>query len=104
MIDESIAAVIPVRRNSSRVEQKVMLPFGDDLTLLNWKLKQLEQVLPKDRIYVSTDCPILKEIATEAGVQIHHRDPRLCLPRDQGEPPVEPEQDGPEPVLFPDVV
>jgi spore coat polysaccharide biosynthesis protein SpsF (cytidylyltransferase family) len=34
-----ITAVIPARLGSSRVEKKVLLPFGKNDTLRSWKIK-----------------------------------------------------------------
>jgi N-acylneuraminate cytidylyltransferase len=73
-----LGVVIPVREGSSRIKDKVLLPFGDHLTLLEWKLEQLCQVLPAERIYVSTDSENLKRLAAPYGVRLHDREPRLC--------------------------
>jgi N-acylneuraminate cytidylyltransferase len=77
-----LAVVIPVREGSSRIKDKVLLPFNNHLTLLEWKLDQLCQVWPADRIYVSTDSDNLKRLATPYGVRLHHREPRLCRGHD----------------------
>ena len=70
-----LGVVIPVRLGSSRVSQKALLPVGEDsLTLLAWKIRQVKAVVPKANIYVSTEADELKAIASEEGVQIHHRD------------------------------
>ena len=56
-----------------------MLPFGPgQVTLLEWKISQVRDVLPPERIYVSTDSGRLKDIANSCGVSIHHRDPYLA--------------------------
>jgi len=73
-----IAAVLPVREGSSRVKDKVILPFTRNLNLLEWKIDQLKEVLPHENIFVSTDSDKLKQIALDRGVSIHHRDPFLC--------------------------
>ena len=71
----SLAAVIPVRLSSSRIDQKVLLPIGDDnISLLEWKIKQLQEILGNEQIFVSTESDQLKDIAQKRGVQIHHRD------------------------------
>lgn len=77
-IFDSIAVVVPVREGSTRIKDKVTLPFTDGLNLLEWKLEQLKQVLPHRNIYVSTDSERLIEIAKERGVNVHIRDPYLC--------------------------
>jgi N-acylneuraminate cytidylyltransferase len=73
-----LGVVIPVREGSSRIKDKVLLPFGDHLSLLEWKLDQLCRVLPAERIYVSTDSDHLKRLAAPYGVRFHNREPRLC--------------------------
>lgn len=73
-----LGVVIPVREGSSRIKDKVLLPFGDHLSLLEWKLEQLCQVWPAERIYVSTDSDNLKRLAAPYGVKIHNRETRLC--------------------------
>lgn len=73
-----LGVIVPVREGSSRIKDKVLLPFGDRLTLLEWKLDQLCRVLPPERIYVSTDSENLRRLAAPYGVRFHHRDPHLC--------------------------
>ena len=73
-----LAVIVPVREGSSRIKDKVLLPFGEKLTLLEWKIQQLIQAISPDRIYVSTDSENLKALAVPFGVRIHDRDPHLC--------------------------
>jgi CMP-N-acetylneuraminic acid synthetase/phosphoglycolate phosphatase-like HAD superfamily hydrolase len=74
-----LAAVIPVRLGSSRVSQKALLEVGvENVSLLAWKIKQLKKVMSKANIYVSTESEILKAIAHEEGVNIHHREAYLA--------------------------
>lgn len=73
-----LGVVVPVREGSSRIKDKVLLPFDERLTLLEWKLSQLCEVLPARNIYVSTDSELLQSLALPYGVRIHHRDPYLC--------------------------
>jgi CMP-N-acetylneuraminic acid synthetase len=75
---KDVGVVIPVREGSTRVKDKVTLPFSENLNLLEWKIEQLKQVLPHNNIYVSTDSDRLKHIATKMGVSIHDRDAYLC--------------------------
>lgn len=74
---KDLGIVIPVREGSTRIKDKVVLPFTKGLNLLEWKIEQLKKVVPPENIYVSTDSVKLKKIATERGVSIHHRDPYL---------------------------
>ncbi len=73
-----IGVVIPVREGSTRIKDKVVLPFTGGMNLLEWKLEQLKEVIKPENIFVSTDSERLKQMATERGVSIHHRDPYLC--------------------------
>jgi CMP-N-acetylneuraminic acid synthetase len=70
---EDIGVVIPVRLGSSRVKEKSILPF-DDTNLLEWKIRQLKEVISNENIYISTESDILKDIALKNDVQVHHRD------------------------------
>lgn len=75
---DKITAVIPVREDSSRIPKKVLLPFNNEMNLLEWKISQLMEVLSKNRIVVSTNSPNLISIARNAGVEYHHRSDHLC--------------------------
>ncbi len=77
-----IGVVIPVREGSTRVKDKVVLPFTGGLNLLEWKLEQMKQVVKPSNIFVSTDSQKLQEIANKRGVSIHERDPYLCRGHD----------------------
>lgn len=70
----SITALIPARLGSSRVSKKVLLPFGQNETLLSWKIKQLKNVLPDDQIVVSSESEEILDIALKLGVGVHRRD------------------------------
>lgn len=70
---ENIGVVIPVRLGSSRVKEKAILPFSDT-NLLEWKIRQLKEVISEKNIFISTESDKLKEIALKNNVQIHHRD------------------------------
>lgn len=75
---DDLAVVVPVREGSTRIKDKVLLPFDERLTLLEWKLQQLCQVISPERIYVSTDSDNLMRLAEPFGVSLHHRAARLC--------------------------
>jgi CMP-N-acetylneuraminic acid synthetase len=70
---ENIGIVVPVRLGSSRVKEKAILPFADT-NLLEWKIRQLKEVVSEKNIFISTESNKLKEIALKNGTQIHHRD------------------------------
>src|SRR5690606_17586573 len=73
-----ISVIIPVREGSTRVKDKVTLPFHQDMNLLEWKIFQLKQVHPADRIFVSTNSENLKAMGRNMGVEIHNRRDILC--------------------------
>ena len=69
---ENIGVVIPARLGSSRVKEKAILPFADT-NLLEWKIKQLKEIISEKNIFLSTESDKLKEIALKNDIQIHHR-------------------------------
>ncbi|HMI18627.1 MAG TPA: hypothetical protein VK533_03700 [Sphingomonas sp.] len=73
-----LAVVIPVRRGSSRIANKSMLPFGDADSLIEWKLKQLVKVIDPWRIYLSSEDDEFLAIARRFGVSCHRRELRLA--------------------------
>ncbi len=73
-----LAIIVPVRRGSSRIENKSMLPFGDCPSLIEWKLRQLSTVIDARRIYLSSEDDEFLAIAADLGVSQHKRDLRLA--------------------------
>lgn len=73
-----ICAMIPARLGSSRIKQKMLLPFNGS-NLLEWKIVQLKKVLPKNRIFVSTESEELAKIASKHGIEIHKRESYLSV-------------------------
>ena len=73
----SVTAVIPVRAGSTRVKNKNIRPFMDS-NLLEIKIEQLKQVPEIDEIIVSTDSPIMFEIAQQKGVTGKRRPVEFC--------------------------
>lgn len=73
-----ISVIIPVREGSTRVKDKVSLPFMKGMNLLEWKIYQLKEVHEPDRIFVSTNSDNFKAIAKNMGVEIHHRSDFHC--------------------------
>lgn len=73
-----LAIVVPVRRDSSRIPNKSMLPFGDCPSLLEWKLRQLMKVTDPARIYLSSEDDEFLGIAADLGISQHKRDRRLA--------------------------
>jgi len=74
-----ISVVIPVREGSSRVREKIFLPFGDNTTLLDWKISQLKKVQRADRIFLSSNSERVKEAARAHGVEFLPRNDYLSV-------------------------
>jgi N-acylneuraminate cytidylyltransferase len=64
----AITAIIPVKKNSSRLPNKNILPFGGS-NLLAHKIRQLRQVSAVDKIVVSSDSEEMLEIAESEGAE-----------------------------------
>ena len=61
-----MTAIVPVKKNSTRLPNKNILPFGGTNLLIH-KLRQLKQVPAVDRIVVSTDSDEMLEMAESEG-------------------------------------
>lgn len=68
----NIVAVIPVKKNSSRLANKNILPFADS-TLLEYKINQLKKIDKISEIIVSSDSEEMLSIALKNGVSIDNR-------------------------------
>lgn len=75
---ENISVIIPVREGSSRVRDKIYLPFCRGRNLLEWKVSQLLQVHRPDRIFLSSNAPRVKQTAEDMGVVFLPRQDYLC--------------------------
>jgi N-acylneuraminate cytidylyltransferase len=64
---ETITAIIPVKKNSSRLPNKNILPFGDSNLLIH-KIRQLKQVEEVSQIVVSSDSEAMLSMAEKEGV------------------------------------
>jgi CMP-N-acetylneuraminic acid synthetase len=76
---DDITIIIPVREGSSRIKSKVLLPFYDNMNLLEWKISQVIKVQEKHRIVVSSNSDTLKRIAYNMGVEYHERGDYLSV-------------------------
>jgi len=74
-----LAVVVPVRRGSSRIAEKCLLPFGDQETLIEWKLAQLTKVIDPKRIYLSSEDEDFLALADRFGVSRHRRARHLAI-------------------------
>tara|TARA_Y100000389_G_scaffold201448_1_gene244211 strand:- start:3956 stop:5638 length:1683 start_codon:yes stop_codon:yes gene_type:complete len=76
-IKPKVYAVIPVKKNSSRLPNKNILPFGES-TLLEHKISQLQKVNGIDEIIVSSDSDIMLEKAENMNVTAIKRPEELA--------------------------
>jgi len=74
-----LGVVVPVRRGSSRIFEKCALPFANQDTLIEWKLTQLIEVIPPERIYLSSEDEVFLSIASKLGVSTHVRARHLAV-------------------------
>jgi CMP-N-acetylneuraminic acid synthetase len=72
-----VAALVPVRKGSTRIPNKNLALLGDE-TLLGRKLRQLKQCTAITDIYVGTDGDELASEADKYGVNVVYRDPVCC--------------------------
>lgn len=63
---DKITAIIPVKKNSTRLPNKNILPFADS-NLLTHKIRQLKKVSSVSEIVVSSDSEIMLKIAKDEG-------------------------------------
>lgn len=61
-------SIIPVKADSSRLPHKNILPLGDE-NLLTRKIRQIKASKIADRIIVSSDSPLMLEMAENLGVE-----------------------------------
>lgn len=64
---DGITAIVPVKKSSTRLPNKNILPFGDSNLLIH-KIRQLKQVKAVDEIVVSTDSEEMLDMAEREGV------------------------------------
>ena len=69
---KTVTAVVPVRKEDSRLVDKNILPFGESNLLLH-KLQQLKATERIDRIVVSSEDDEILDMAEAAGVQAMKR-------------------------------
>ena len=77
-----LGVIVPVRRGSSRIAEKCLLPFGDQETLIEWKLAQLVRVMDPACIYLSTEDEEFLALGERFGVSKHHRPRHLAVGHD----------------------
>ncbi len=72
-----ILAVIPAKRDSSRLQNKNMLKIGGK-TLVELAVNEATSARSIDHIVVSTDCDRIEQHARSVGVDVIQRDEDLC--------------------------
>lgn len=77
-----ISVVIPVREGSSRIKEKIFLPFHEEFGLLEWKVDQLKRIQQRDRIFLSSNSERVKSVAYNMGVEFLPRDDYLSSGHD----------------------
>ncbi len=77
-----ISVVIPVREGSSRVKEKIFLPFHEELNLLEWKVDQLKRAQQNDRIFLSSNSERVASVARNMGVEFLPRNDYLSTGHD----------------------
>jgi N-acylneuraminate cytidylyltransferase len=69
-----LKAIVPVKCNSERLENKNFREFCDGNSLFDIRMKRLLKVLPPEDIYVSSENPEVEERAAQYGVRFLLRD------------------------------
>ncbi len=78
-LPKDLAVIVPARRGSSRISEKCLLPFGDQPSLIDWKLSQLVKVIDPAQIYVSSEDDEFLAIAERFGASQHKRAKRISI-------------------------
>ncbi len=78
-IFNDLTVIIPVRIGSSRIKEKILLPFHNEFNLLEWKINQIKSISKLIRIVVSSNSEIVKNIAFENNVLYHDRGDYLSV-------------------------
>ena len=79
---KDISVIIPVREGSSRVREKIFLPFHEEMSLLDWKIAQIKQVQDPSLIFLSSNSERVREVAERSGVRFLPRSDYLSTGHD----------------------
>ncbi len=74
---DNLGILVPVRLGSQRIKNKVLVPFYREYSLLEWKIRQLLEVVHRQQIIISTSDLVLKKVARKYKVLVHNRDEYL---------------------------
>lgn len=78
-IFKDLTVIIPVRLGSSRIKEKILLPFYKELNLLEWKINQIKSISESIKILVSSNSELVKNIAEKNNVSYHDRSDYLSV-------------------------
>lgn len=70
--------VIPVRGGSKGIPRKNLATLFDDMTLLEWTIRQAHAVYDTDEVIVSTEDRAMSDLASACNSQVHHRPSELA--------------------------
>lgn len=73
----NLKVMIPLKTNSTRVENKNLRPFHGEDSLFDVKAKQLIEVFDPKDVYVSSENPSVRPIVEKYGFNFHLRDVEL---------------------------
>ena len=76
---KDISVIIPVREGSSRIKNKIFLPFYNGMNILEWKINQVKQFHSNDRIFISSNSIKVRSIAENMGVCFLEREDYLSV-------------------------
>jgi N-acylneuraminate cytidylyltransferase len=79
---QDISVIIPVREGSSRVREKIFLPFHEEMSLLDWKIAQVKQVQDPELIFLSSNSERVRDVAARTGVRFLPRSDYLSTGHD----------------------
>jgi len=82
--EKKVTAVIPVKKTSTRCENKNIRTFSDS-SLLKLKINTLKKVKNLDNIIVSSDDDSILKLAENMNIGIHKRDSKFCTNDNPGE-------------------
>ncbi|OCR07503.1 NTP transferase domain-containing protein [Helicobacter pullorum] len=73
MSKDNVCVVIPAQDSNRYHKDGDLAPFGNT-TLLEWKIAQCKEFVPKHRIYISSQSQKIRDIALREGVEFVLRD------------------------------
>jgi len=68
-----LVIIIPAQDTNQYHKDGDLAPFGDT-TLLEWKISQCKEIISNNKIYISSDSELIKEISIQEDIGFIHRD------------------------------